>query len=67
MGIQKQEIQLYLEESYITEQNTLQKISNLSKDIENLQKKIVQTSQKEEHINIKSILVTLYCIETKLG
>ncbi len=49
MEIRKKEIQLYLKESYLAEQGALQRIQELSSDIETLRQQIVQTTQQQKH------------------
>ena len=49
METRKKEIQLYLKESYLAEQDALIRIKELSSDIETLQQQIVQTTQQQKH------------------
>ncbi|MBF0276453.1 MAG: peptidoglycan DD-metalloendopeptidase family protein [SAR324 cluster bacterium] len=49
METRKKEIQLYLKESFLAEQDARKRVNELSSDIETLQLKIVQTTRQQKH------------------
>ena len=49
MEVRKKEIQLYLKESYLAEQDVRNRILELSLDFETLQQQIVQTTREQKH------------------